>query len=73
MLQSNCTMLIFVVFLFLTEVAFTAKLSADLNSKYGDTMVFDVVITNLGGVYNAKTGIFTAPKAGYYFFALVSL
>lgn len=35
----------------------------------GDTLVFDKVLFNVNGAYDPTSGIFTAPKSGYYRFA----
>ncbi|KAJ7990166.1 hypothetical protein DPEC_G00297500 [Dallia pectoralis] len=54
-----------------SQVAFTAALG---NTGYigpvgyDTNLVFDEVITNIGGAYNSKTGVFTAPVRGVYFF-----
>lgn len=50
--------------------AFTACIGTqDLtNLGLGQTVIFESVITNLGGHYHTTTGIFTAPESGMYVF-----
>ena len=50
--------------------AFTATVSFEGEISLGDNqpLVFDRVITNIGGFYHSTTGIFTAPIAGIYIF-----
>ena len=52
------------------HVAFTASHSKD-RSPYAPyaTIVFDQVESNAGQGYDAKTGVFTCPYTGYYFFS----
>ena len=40
----------------------------DINPGANVTIVFDDVMTNVGGAYNAKMGVFTAPAEGVYVF-----
>ena len=54
-------------------MAFTAGLSTHTTLSNGATIHFDVIVTNKGNGYNPNTGVFTAPKAGTYFFAVVGL
>ena len=46
---------------------FSVELTSTLpNMSAPTTVVFDHVATNAGDGYNSESGIFTAPKAGYY-------
>ncbi|XP_061182297.1 collagen alpha-1(X) chain-like [Saccostrea echinata] len=47
-------------------VAFTAKLSKDATVSGRQVVKYDKVLTNWGGAYNPKTGIFIAPYDGLY-------
>ncbi|XP_063446999.1 complement C1q tumor necrosis factor-related protein 3-like [Mytilus trossulus] len=52
-------------------IAFMAGLSHTIvNPTSGQHLIFDQVITNVGNAYRALHGIFTAPIAGYYLFAI---
>ena len=51
------------------KVAFSAWLSKELNdTKANETVVFDIVHTNIGSAYSSTTGIFTTPFNGVYGF-----
>merc|ERR1712168_184139 len=53
------------------KVAFSAamlKVSNLRGGKHGAHMVYNSVQTNVGDGYNPKTGVFTAPVTGVYFF-----
>ncbi|XP_048769665.2 uncharacterized protein LOC125675876, partial [Ostrea edulis] len=50
------------------KVAFTASVSSSSTSWNSGTLVFPVVITNVGNGYNPSNGIFTAPTNGNYVF-----
>nr|XP_022290583.1 complement C1q-like protein 4 [Crassostrea virginica] len=39
-----------------------------MTSKSGQTLVFPHIITNVGGGYNGRTGVFTTPRDGVYVF-----
>ena len=51
-------------------IMFHAKLSSDRRFEDGSTIVFDTVITNVGGGYALAVGVFQCPVSGYYFFAV---
>ncbi|KAJ8306749.1 hypothetical protein KUTeg_015790 [Tegillarca granosa] len=48
------------------QVAFTAKLNNYPTTS--SAIIFQTVITNIGGGYNNRNGIFYCPKAGLYMF-----
>jgi hypothetical protein len=47
-------------------IAFTALLSKTTNVNAKGVVKYDHVLTNLGGVYQPTTGVFTAPYNGLY-------
>lgn len=51
-----------------TRIGFTATVSSSSSSWSSGTLVFPVVITNLGNGYDPNNGVFTAPTAGTYVF-----
>eukprot|EP00105_Crassostrea_gigas_P028103 XP_011449651.1 PREDICTED: complement C1q-like protein 4 [Crassostrea gigas] len=54
-------------------IAFTARLSRDVNLAQGQTVVFDKTQLNIGNAYHETYGHFNAPIAGLYQFALTLL
>ena len=51
-----------------TGADFTACPSVSINYSPGTIIQFDDVLTNIGGFFNADTGIFTCPVDGLYYF-----
>lgn len=49
-----------------THVEFFALLSKSALYSTGNTIIYDVAATNVGGGYSPQTGVFTAPVAGMY-------
>ena len=49
-----------------TSVAFTAVLSKQVSVSSGQPVVWDKVLLNLGGAYNASNGAFTCAVGGVY-------
>lgn len=52
----------------LVRVAFTATRTQRQSFTTETTLVFSNALTNIGGGYNAVTGVFTAPLGGVYVF-----
>ena len=52
-------------------IAFTAAISSDFQvfPPLG-TIIWEEIITNIGGGFNPGTGIFTCPQDGHYFFSV---
>lgn len=50
------------------KVAFSATHPQGFESVSGQTVVFPHIISNVGGGYNNKDGVFTAPVDGVYVF-----
>ncbi|MCJ8737244.1 hypothetical protein PDJAM_G00021840 [Pangasius djambal] len=51
------------------QVSFSAALTNPMTSS--GTIVFDKIFVNKGDFYDPRTGIFTAPRDGHYFFSAV--
>uniref|UniRef100_A0A3B3CZF2 EMILIN-1-like n=1 Tax=Oryzias melastigma TaxID=30732 RepID=A0A3B3CZF2_ORYME len=51
------------------RLAFSAALTFPMDRA--GTIIFDKVFVNEGGFYNSRTGVFTAPMDGHYFFSAV--
>ena len=50
------------------HVAFGAVISSGKSAEYTGTIVFNRVLTNIGGAYSRYSGKFTAPTRGTYLF-----
>jgi hypothetical protein len=50
------------------KIAFTAGVTSYNSTWNSGTLVFPVVIHNIGDGYNRHTGVFTAPTEGHYVF-----
>ena len=50
-------------------VAFSAKLTTDVNLGQDQTVAYNNVITNVGGAYDPNTGYFTSLVKGVYIFS----
>lgn len=55
------------------EVAFTAAVTSLSTTWNSGTLMFDVVITNVGNGYNPRSGVFTSPRKGTYVFYVSAL
>ena len=51
-------------------IMFHAHLSSGKKFEDGSTIIFDTVVTNVGGAYAPSVGVFLCPVSGYYFFAV---
>ena len=52
----------------ITPVAFTACKSKDVHLGGKQAVLYDRVVTNIGGAYESRDGHFSAPMAGLYTF-----
>nr|XP_034332646.1 chromosome partition protein Smc-like [Crassostrea gigas] len=55
------------------EVAFTAAVTSLSTTWNSGTLMFNVVLTNVGNGYNPSTGVFTSPGEGTYVFYVSAL
>lgn len=55
------------------KVAFTAAVTSLSTTWNSGTLMFNVVITNVGNGYNPSTGVFTSPGEGTYVFYVSAL
>lgn len=54
-------------------MAFTAAVTSSSTSWNSGTLIFNVVLSNIGNGYDQKTGVFTAPRAGTYVFYVAAV
>lgn len=55
------------------EVAFTAAVTSPNPTWNSGTLIFNVIITNIGNGYNPSPGMFTSPQEGTYVFYVSAL
>lgn len=70
-----CVLFIFYI-LFLDqkqEVAFSAGVTSSSTTWNSGTLIFNMVITNVGNGYNPSTGVFTSPMSGTYVFYVTAV
>ena len=51
-----------------TAVMFSAYLDRFVKLYHDDVVIFNRIVTNVGGHYKPSTGVFTCPVSGYYVF-----
>ena len=52
------------------NILFHAQLGSNRVFEDSTPIIFDTVVTNLGGAYAPSVGVFQCPVSGYYFFAV---
>ena len=65
--QKVISLCIFIIAARGSPVAFTAQRTSDMTSSR-TKIIFDSVVTNVGGAYDGSTGTFTCPSPGVYVF-----
>ena len=65
--QKVINLCIFIIAARGSPVAFTAQRTSSMTSGY-TKIIFDSVVTNVGGAYDWSTGTFTCPSPGVYVF-----
>ncbi|BFZ00520.1 hypothetical protein BsWGS_03559 [Bradybaena similaris] len=56
-----------------STILFSATMDEEKSIAVGETVKFTNVITNIGDGYDSATGVFTAPREGYYVFHFYGL
>lgn len=54
-------------------MAFTAAVKSQSTTFSSGTLIFNMVLSNVGNGYNPKTGVFTAPFDGMYVFYVAAV